>query len=246
MSNTPSPRLCVACAAELHETAKSCPNCHTDQRKIVRNIKRVVTVFSGISVVFGVITIAISLYPNAIRILFPNQKIDLYELKTHYVGKEELLEMTVINTGNIDLFLNKVVFEPIDKEKYPLKRRFVTNKWVKHGEAFIHRGKAITAVNFKHYFTPMNAERFLESYRDLEGFNKHKYCFRMVALDNEFDDTGRIPVKLSTIPIKATLFYSSIDRRKVEKFMSSKDLKGQIFLRESSSCKDWVKNSTQS
>lgn len=239
--NTSDSRLCVACATELNDHANVCPACHVDQRKKYRNLKRIVGVFSGVSVILGVITIAVSLYPNAVRFLFPEEKIDIYALESYKVAKEEVIAMTVVNTGNVDLFLNKVVFEAVDQESYPLVRRFVTNKWVKYGEAYIHKGLAITAVNTRSFFTPMNAERFSESYRHVGDFDNHKYCFKIVVLDDEFDDKGRVPIKISSIPVEATLYYSSKDRDSVEKFKSNKKLRGQIFFREVKVCKDWIK-----
>jgi len=107
-SDNASPTLCIACASKINNAANICPHCHVDQRNNYRNIKRIVTFFSALSVVLGVITIAISLYPDATRFLFPKEKIDVYALESTYVGKEEVLEMTAINTGNVDLFLNKV------------------------------------------------------------------------------------------------------------------------------------------
>jgi len=88
----------------------------------------------------------------------------------------------------------------------------------------------------------MKAERFLESYKNRKNFDSHKYCFKIVVLDNEFDDTGRILTMPSTTPVQATIYYSTKDRKDVVPFESEKNIQGQIFFRESALCKQWVKD----
>lgn len=240
----PTSRFCTACGQELTPNARLCPACRTDQRTIYRRVKAVLSIFSAFSVVLGVITIAISLFPSAHRTLFPRQHVEVYTVDSSFVEKTETLEMTVVNRGNVDVFLSKVVFHPADSELYPLlPRGFVTNKWLKSGEAYIHVGKPTTAVNLRSYWARITPKALRKAV-NWKGFKEKRYCYKLTPLDTDRGDTGKTPIKES-IPIRTMVHYSvnKAEEQVVEE-ESARKFSGEIFESGHRTCQEWRKTAS--
>ena len=232
---------CIACATSIHITAKICPECLTDQRTKQRRLKKTIAAFSGVSVVLGVITIAVSLFPNAYKLINPKLDFDIYSVDASFVSKLEILEMTMFNKGNVDVFVSKVIFKAIDKDKYPINDRlFITNKWVKGNEAFVYSGSPTTARNLLEDWMHVQGGWF-DKISKARGFKENQECFKIVTLDKDIGDTGQTPLP-HFIPIEAFIYYSSKDSTKVSIKKSRKNLGGQIFQKTTGDCRVWFES----
>ena len=215
---------CISCASKIDKEAKVCPHCSTYQRRTQRILYKTISTFSAASVVLGVITIAISLFPQAYDSLFYHESLDIFTIKPRVTNGRGVI--TFVNTGIGDLYINEVQFEVANKEKYPIKsKNIIVNRWVKKSEVlsytFIRKEKP-----FWSYITPSGFEKRYEKYKD-QYREKYINCFMLEIIDSEFNDEG-VASSLNNISVISKIFYSSSSSRGMKTIVAEKNLSAKI------------------
>lgn len=224
--------LCVACASEISGKARICPHCHVDQRTWWRSLKRATAAFSGVSVVFGVITIAISLLPKAYETLFYVEKVDVFTVKPKVSRGRGIV--TFVNKGLGNVFVNEARFEPVDTETYPIKaKNIVVNRWVNRGEVLSFPFSR-TPFPGSSIISPSGFSKRLKEFGS-EYHQKFRGCFKLEVLDKAFRDPGISPIvssAIESIPVKTLISYSSMKSKGVRRIEAAKQLEAHILFNE--------------
>ncbi|WP_416899346.1 MAG: hypothetical protein ACMVY4_06395 [Minwuia sp.] len=220
---------CQFCISEIHPESRICSVCGTDQRAAVRHFKRWGAILSTLSVVLGILTIAISLWPQALRALFYEEGIDIYE----YVAREApgRSKLTFLNNGDGDLFVNEVVFEYVSDAGNRLDRTIIVNEWIRRNEVRSFYPRTVQPVSH----STSGPKRFDAMASELGSLAEIKRCFSLMIADYAWKQRPlgfNVPPGVVDVPVTALVRASSARSKELIDFSATGDYAGFIMLAE--------------
>ena len=220
---------CHACAEDIRPGARICPQCGVDQRPVWRAIKRGVATLSALSVLLGVITIAISLAPQAWNTIAYREAVDIYSYKP--LSSDGRSTITLINTGRADLFINEISLKPKDEKAFTVThRKIVINRWLKIGETITYRPRGETPGA-----SSLSAERYADYISRLSTqTDKGRRCFGLRPFDQEFSERAfpELPTPPLTIDLVTSVRYGTKASTTLTEIAPKKELRAGIIFRQ--------------
>jgi len=219
---------CSLCRTKISTFAKICSVCGSHQNEKVRSLRKIVAFFSAASVILGVLVLAVSNFPSAVKTIFPKNEVDIYSIETISAGKST--EVTFVNSGNTDIFLSKVTYEvPGITNKIGSYSQLV-NRWLKPKELFTFRTHKRTVNDQVTYSQIVGPKRVMEIDSE-ENEKKIKYCYGLAYLSSDINEVPIIHKKIDEVDVHATIKFSSSDGS-ISEFKSKKKISGLIGVRK--------------
>jgi hypothetical protein len=232
MSNSVKP--CIACGNDVIEGYFICTSCNTHQKPSVRTIRKVITWFSGVSIVVGALTIIASLYPQAKKAIFYTESIELVSVNATMSFAPGTLSLA--NTGDGDVYVSTLSLS-VANSPLPYRVNLSVQKAVKKNEMASVQFASKKALSSK-YIKTVNLEElshWIKSRPPEEVDRLASKCFLLKPYDKK-KGSYLIDRKVQGVPVVADIEFYSLAKKQVVTKRSETELEGLLFLNRSAAC----------